>query len=442
MNLNLLKRFSSFLNDKTPLKLRLIKRIGDNLFKLDIAGSIFYFDLSKGKSGIFVAEDLLLSPKSYNAPFDRSLEKYCVNAFITKAQVDGENRILQLFLETKHSYKTLEVILQAEFTGRNTNLILLNNEQVVLDALRHITLSQSFREVRINKKLLPLPQPVFAKKVMIEKEGDLFVDLKNLFVYRKQEVLEKRILKVSLYIQQKILHLQEILKSLGNKELLEQKAKEELEFGKVIIHNLYRFLDFRGKEIVLDGKLIVLPPKAHSLSQAAQIFFENSKKLYKKAQNIYIQENHLKEKINFYQNLLGMVQNVTNIHDLEILDSNFQKDIKKSKGDKAFESFFIEGFKISIGKSERENIVLLKEAKAEDLWLHIRDIPSSHCIIHSGKSKIPDIIIYKAAQILVGLLKSYGGSYEVDYTKRKFVKILEGAKVVYAKEQTLKAIKE
>ena len=137
-----------------------------------------------------------------------------------------------------------------------------------------------------------------------------------------------------------------------------------------------------------------------------------------------------------------MVQNVTNIHDLEILDSNFQKDIKKSKGDKAFESFFIEGFKISIGKSERENIVLLKEAKAEDLWLHIRDIPSSHCIIHSGKSKIPDIIIYKAAQILVGLLKSYGGSYEVDYTKRKFVKILEGAKVVYAKEQTLKAIKE
>ena len=241
MNLNLLKRFSSFLNDKTPLKLRLIKRIGDNLFKLDIAGSIFYFDLSKGKSGIFVTEDLLLSPKSYNAPFDRSLEKYCVNAFITKAQVDGENRILQLFLETKHSYKTLEVILQAEFTGRNTNLILLNNEQVVLDALRHITLSQSFREVRINKKLLPLPQPVFAKKVMIEKEGDLFVDLKNFFVYRKQEVLEKRILKVSLYIQQKILHLQEILKSLGNKELLEQKAKEELEFGKVIIHNLYRF---------------------------------------------------------------------------------------------------------------------------------------------------------------------------------------------------------
>ncbi|MDE5602419.1 MAG: NFACT family protein [Helicobacter sp.] len=442
MNLNLLKRFSSFLNHNPPFKLHLIKRIGDNLFKLDIAGNTVYFDLSKGKSCIFVTEDLLLSPKSYNAPFDKSLAKYCTNAFITKAQVDGENRILQLFLETKNSYKTLEVILQAEFTGRNTNLILLDKEQVVLDALRHITSLQSFREVRINKKLLPLPQPLASKKVMMEKEGDLWVGLKNLFLHKKQEVLGQKILRLSFYIQQKILHLQGILASLENKALLEQKAKEESGFGKTIIHNLYQFADFKGKEIELEGKLIVLPSKAHSLSQAAQIFFENSKKLHKKAQNIYIQENHLKEKIDFYQNLLVMVQNVTNIKDLEILDSNFQKDTKKTRSDKAFESFFIEGFKISIGKSEKENIALLKEAKAEDLWLHIRDIPSSHCIIHCGKSKIPDIIIHKAAQILVGLLKKYGGNYEVDYTKRKFVKIIEGAKVVYAKEQTLRLIKE
>ncbi|EFR48280.1 hypothetical protein HCMG_00453 [Helicobacter canadensis MIT 98-5491] len=136
-----------------------------------------------------------------------------------------------------------------------------------------------------------------------------------------------------------------------------------------------------------------------------------------------------------------MVQNVTNLNDLQILDSNSQKEAKQKKNSKSFESFFIEGFKVSIGKNEKENIALLKEAKADDIWMHIRDIPSSHLIIHCGKNKIPDIILQKAAKILVGFLKSFSGNYEVDYTKRKFVKITQGANVIYGKEQTLQITK-
>ena len=235
------------------------------------------------------------------------------------------------------------------------------------------------------------------------------------------------------------------MESLEDRSTLENNAKKEAYLGQLILQNLYLYPDFKEREICLENEKILLPLQAHSLSHTAQIFFENSKKLAKKAKNIHLQTRNLEEKIFFYQKLLQMIQNVTNLNDLQILDSNLQKksNIKEAKQkQKFFESFFIEGVKVSIGKNEKENIALLKVAKAEDIWLHIRGIPSSHCIIHSGKSKIPDIIIYKAAQILVGLLKSYGGSYEVDYTKRKFVKILEGAKVVYAKEQTLKAIKE
>ena len=135
-----------------------------------------------------------------------------------------------------------------------------------------------------------------------------------------------------------------------------------------------------------------------------------------------------------------MVQNVTNLNDLQILDSHSQKE-NKNKTSKSFENFFIEGFKVSIGKNQRENIALLKEAKADDIWMHIRNIPSSHLIIHCGKNKIPEIILQKAAKILVGFLKSFNGNYEVDYTKRKFVKITQGANVTYAKEQTLQIAK-
>ena len=97
---------------------------------------------------------------------------------------------------------------------------------------------------------------------------------------------------------------------------------------------------------------------------------------------------------------------------------------------------------MSIGKNERENIALLREAKAEDIWLHIRGIPSSHCIIHCGKAKISDIILQKAAQILVGFTKDSNENYAIDYTKRKFVKITFGANVVYAKAQTIQLKKD
>lgn len=85
---------------------------------------------------------------------------------------------------------------------------------------------------------------------------------------------------------------------------------------------------------------------------------------------------------------------------------------------------------------------MLKAAKAEDIWLHIRGIPSSHCVIHCGKSKISDIILQKAAQILVGFTRDIDENYVVDFTKRKFVKITFGANVVYAKAQTIQLKKD
>ncbi|WP_299549192.1 NFACT family protein [uncultured Helicobacter sp.] len=445
MNLNTLQKFADYLTKTPPLKLRLIRRIGDNLFKLDIDGSLFFIDLTRQKSTIFITDESLIAPKIYQAPFDKSLEKHCFNARILKAKLDGNNRILQIFLQTQNSYKTLQTTLQIEFTGRNTNLILLDSNNIILDALRHITKEQSFREVRIQKQLLPLPQPTTPPK--IHDEGELFSVLRHNFKTLQKKELEQKIQKSTNTLLQKISQIKHFINALEDKNLLESNAKKEAHFGQLLVENLYLYPNFKGTSITLNATQITLPTKAHSLSHAAQIFFENSKKLAKKAKNIHLQAQILQEKLNFYENLLEMIQNVTNINDLQILNSNFQKDStpkdsKRKKENKQFESFFIEGIKVSIGKSGRENIALLKEARAEDLWMHIRNLPSSHCIIHCGKSKVSDIILYKAAKILIGFTKSFGGNYDIDYTKRKFVKITQGANVVYAKEQTLQLKKD
>lgn len=449
MRLSTLQKFSEFLTQSPPLKLRTIRRIADNTFKLDIDGTLFFADLTRGKSTIFTTNTPLIATKIYQAPFDKSLQKYCFNAVILSATIDGYNRILRLHLQTQNTYKTLNIILQMEFTGRNTNLILLDSKGIVLDALRHITQEQSFREVRIAKPLLPLPQP--SKIPNLQEEGELFAVLAENFNTIKTQDLQAKIQKSTTRLRQKITQCEHFLATLEDKNTLESSAKEQAYFGQLLVQNLYLYPHFRGNSIELEDVKIPLPPNAYSLSQAAQMFFTHSKKLTKKAQNIYLQEQNLHDKLTFYKNLLEMIQNVTNLNDLSILNSNFLKDsiikesakkLKQKTELKHFESFFIESIKVSIGKNEKENIALLKEAKAEDIWMHIRDVPSSHCIIHCGKSKISDIILYKAAKILIGFTKDFSGNYNVDYTRRKFVKITQGANVVYAKEQTLQVKKD
>ncbi|MDD6056176.1 MAG: NFACT family protein [Helicobacteraceae bacterium] len=437
MQLDLLQKFSAYLTQNPPLKLRKIYRIGDNLFKLDINGELFYIDLTRGKSNIFITDELLLSPRLYNAPFDISLQKLCFNALILEAKLDGYNRILKINLSLQNSYKSINTTMQIEFTGRNTNLILLDSNKIILDALRHITKEQSFREVKINKPLLDLPQP---KKIpTIKDNGELFSALRENFNKLKAKELEVKKQNSLNYIKNKISQLNLHLQKLENRQNLEKKAQELANLGQLIIKNLYLHKDFKGDKIMLDNIEITLPKDSANLSNAAQIFFTQSKKLSKKAKNIHIQEENLKEKITFYEQLEKMIQKVTNINDLQILDSNKTKETKHKNTDKErqYESFFIEGFKVSIGKNEKENIALLKDAKADDIWMHIRGIPSSHCIIHSGKAKLSAIILQKAANILMGFTKNTGANYTIDYTKRKFVKITQGASVTYGKEQTL-----
>ena len=106
MNLSCLKAFADFLNQNAPQKINAIKRIGDNLLKFEIHNQCFYFDLTKGRSLIFIADDSLIPHKNYQAPFDKSLQKYCLKAMLKEAKIDGFNRILQLFLENKNHNKT------------------------------------------------------------------------------------------------------------------------------------------------------------------------------------------------------------------------------------------------------------------------------------------------------------------------------------------------
>jgi predicted ribosome quality control (RQC) complex YloA/Tae2 family protein len=66
-----------------------------------------------------------------------------------------------------------------------------------------------------------------------------------------------------------------------------------------------------------------------------------------------------------------------------------------------FKQFEVEGWVIWVGKNAKNNDLLtLKYAKKQDIWLHARDVSGSHVIIRNPQNKtVPAFVIEKAASL-------------------------------------------
>ncbi len=103
-----------------------------------------------------------------------------------------------------------------------------------------------------------------------------------------------------------------------------------------------------------------------------------------------------------------------------------------------------EGYLIYAGKNNRQNDLLtLKTAASDDIWLHTKDIPGAHVIIAGAKGAVPSATLSEAAAIAATLSKAkYGAKVQVDYTQRKNVRKPGGAHpgmVIYEKHTSLLA---
>ncbi|RAX54908.1 hypothetical protein CCY99_01835 [Helicobacter sp. 16-1353] len=442
MNLFILQEIANLF--KTFDKITYIGRLDDNLIKLNLDSQTFYINLEKSKSMIFCTNEAILSVKKYKAPFDFALQKYCLKANILDCNIDGNNRILRLFLHKKLDYKELNCILQLEFTGKYTNAIILDSNFIILESLRKI--SQNTRIVKPGIALSPLNQQVNFKIREVDFGGDilqfLYTSYANLIKLNLDSLKQQTIT----LLESKKQKLIALLENLPNKDSLIAKSKYYAEIGHLIQNNMNAKLS--GNSITLknyNGEFVTynLDNDIGFKSNAILVneFFMKSKKLQLKSKNISIQEENLKDNIAFLDAKINFVMKANNINDIKIINPKTKQNLRyspsKDKVKLPYESFFIDSVKISIGKNKNENIALLKDAKSNDMWMHIRGIPSSHLIIHCSKMNIRDDVLQKAGEILVGFLKAKSGNFIVDYTRRKFVKIKEGANVVYSNHSTI-----
>ena len=398
--------------------------------------------MTRGESFVYKSESKR-PLQSYNAPFDTLLHSMLSGSKLLSIEVPKNDRIIRFTIAPKSSYKDKRVVLQFEFTGRHTNAILLDENEVVIEALRHIDADSSFRVIRPGVELLAIP-PLERKEVIKEIDNiDSYLTQKYLdFENKRVNGLKKQKL---LMVAKKKEKLQKLLDKLANPETLAQDEKKFQNYGNIVLANLYKIkaydkkleaYDFEGNEIS-----IKLPTKTVP-NRMSEYFFNQAKKTRKKAKNIHIEEENLSSKINFYSNMYHAIEQAKSTHELELLVPKKAKAQRKKEKIKECELFWIDDHKVLIGRNSKENQALLKIAKSNDIWMHIRDIPSSHLIIKTDKQNLPDSIIEKAAKLCVDFSLSQAGDYDVDYTKRKFVKIQEGSNVEYDKYKTVRVRKE
>lgn len=416
-------------------KITQISRSNDNCIRVEFDGrEVLFFDLNKTHSNIHKNPDFR-AIKEYKAPFDTLLSKRFKSAKIKSIIVLENNRVMEIYVVLSGSYKEFASKIYFEFTGRFTNIILTDENGVILEALRHY--SNEFRTIQTGKIYAPL-----APTEIKEKEVPKIGNFDEFFLAEFRQINEQNLSNLKSAkiqnIDKKIANFTQILSSLGEEDELLKNAKNLSQKAEILTANLYNLRDFDRRFSLVDfsGQNIDFelenPPKI-----AANEYYTKAKKLKQKAANLKIERKNLNEKIAFLNSLKNLIQSSQSVDEIAVLHpkKSSKKIIEKFSDDT--QSFYIDSYKISVGKNEKGNEFLLNSAKKNDFWFHIKDTPSAHVIVKSNKQNLREDIVEFAAKICVAMSVKNSGKFEVDYTKRENIKIINKAFVNYTNYRTI-----
>ena len=185
----------------------------------------------------------------------------------------------------------------------------------------------------------------------------------------------------------------------------------------------------------------------------------NANKYFKEYKKTYTAEQTLKEltqkdseEIVYLESVLDSIERSTSLFDIaqireELTEAKYIKSqVSRKKQNQNTNTFkectSIEGYKILIGKNNRQNDYLTTVlASKTDLWFHVKNIPGSHVIVFSGGNVVSEETVLQAALLAAENSKAAKSSnVAVDYTQIKYVKKPNGAKpgmVIYTTNKTV-----
>lgn len=418
------------------------KRVDNNSVILRFDKEMEYgFEMTRGSSIVYLCPQQP-STQNYNAPFDNMLESLLSYAKILGVHIVSNDRILRINFESKNSYKTSTFALQFEFTGRHTNIVIIDENEIIIEALRHIDSSKSFRVIRPGIELASVPH----------REQNISEDIANIreiLVSNYQKIQSEKLnqIKLNLYniTIKKINKLNKLLSSIPDENKLIEEQNRYNTFGSIALAYCNEIPSYSKefKTIDFESKEITIPIPAHiSPNRLGDYYFSKAKKIKNRALHVHLEKEYLGGKLEFYTRLVSLIQNSSSTHQLSPFISQNSTQKKEKKGNDEVQIFWVEGHKILIGRNKNENKKILSLAKANDIWFHIQGVPSSHLIIKTDKQSLPPHVLQTAAKLCVDFSTNKAGDYKVDYTKRKFIKPQDEANVFYTNYETIMVTKE
>ena len=174
---------------------------------------------------------------------------------------------------------------------------------------------------------------------------------------------------------------------------------------------------------------------------------KNAENYYRKGKNLKLEIESINKNLESKKSLLvdlktelEQTQHIKSVKELKKADIfTDKKDARKS----IFKEHIIDGYQVLIGKNAKQNDLLtLKTAKPNDLWLHAKDVTGSHVVIkHKAGQNFPKPVIEKAASLAAYYSKRKNDTLcPVIYTNKKFVRKRKGlaaGAVIVEKEKVI-----
>lgn len=526
-------------------------------------------------NGLKYALDIVVSPNNYRlclttsakpnpnfAPsFCMLLRKYLLNTRITNIDTLSLERLVVIEFEGHNKSGDFSPKrLMIELMGKHSNLILLDDKNIIIDALKHFTTqSNSYRDILPNARyVLPVTNKLDFTKISSKDEfyhrflefipqagelplsdvlantytgisktsatsivnelqiedtfhkanTDLLYEYLNKLLHEpsrmnlvkisdkdysihllpqeKQNQLQMNFFIDDLYSQKETSEafttyrnnlsklILNYMKKLNNKLSNINKKLNECQntdvyqlYGELLTTNSYRLSETHLDKITLENyydnnNLITIPlDKAISPASNAKRYFKKYRKLKNAKDIVEIQKSEVQEEIRYLESIIYEFQVATSISDIDHIYNEFsdaflekkpsssntkskKKVKKKSNSDVKIGEpikYQIDGFTVIVGKNNKQNDYITKQATENDIWFHTKDIHGSHVILKTENKTPSQDTINKCAALAAFYSKgSESSNVPVDYTFAKYVKKPSKAKpgmVIYTNHKNV-----
>ncbi len=227
-------------------------------------------------------------------------------------------------------------------------------------------------------------------------------------------------------------------------------------YGELLCANLYR-AEPGASHIILENFYDNMQPidipldKTKNASANAQLYFKKYRKLKTAAVVVRDELARAREEVAYMETVLDAICRAEDEDALaeirrELAAGGYIKEERRSKKQKEAPSeplqFEIDGFSVLVGRNNRQNdLVTMRLSRAEDIWLHVKNMPGSHVLIRAERHTVPDAVILRAAAIAAYYSAGRDSAQvPVDFTAVKNVWKPSGAKpgmVLYEKQHTV-----